>query len=262
MTDLRASGRLQLDSVKMPHVRQKMGSAGLALLVALVAAGSAPVATAADSGWSILSLPTPAVAPTGQLVAISCTSATACTAVGVASDHSGLDGALAERWNGASWQGQSTPSMASDSDTLLAGVSCPSASMCTAVGNVLNSSNQHMTLAERWDAGGWHIQSTPNAGGQSDNILSGVSCANATSCTAVGKSTTNFVSSALVEHWDGASWRTQTAAGPAGASGSSLSGVSCSADNACVHGGRQLRRCINQVGWSARGTLGRRCLDS
>jgi hypothetical protein len=250
--------------MKMHHIRQKVRSAGLALLVALVAAGASPVATAADSGWSILSLPIPAVAPTGQLLATSCTSATACTAVGVAADGLGLDRALAERWNGTSWEGQSIPSMATDAGTFFAGVSCPSASICTAVGNVLKSSNQRMTLAERWngqvwevqptpdlngtldsflsatscasttvctavgyavtgagqkvtlaerwDGGGWHVQSSPNAAGQSDNILSGVSCASAFSCTAVGKSTSNFVSSALIEHWDGASWQIQVAA--------------------------------------------------
>src|SRR5438067_12569233 len=91
-----------------------IGRAALLLLVAVLTAGLAPAATAADSGWTILSLPTPALAPNGQLLSTSCISATTCTAVGVSQDSSGHDLALAERWNGRRWEGQSTPSMAGD----------------------------------------------------------------------------------------------------------------------------------------------------
>jgi hypothetical protein len=46
---------------------------------------------------------TPAVAPNGQLTAISCPSATPCISVGVSQDGSGRDTALAEMWNGTRW---------------------------------------------------------------------------------------------------------------------------------------------------------------
>src|SRR5438270_7193667 len=136
---------------------QKFGGAALLLLAAMLPASATPAAIAADSGWTILSLPTPAVAPNGQLLATSCVSPTACSAVGVAQDDSGRDVALAERWNGRRWQGQSTPRAATDVGSFLAGVSCTSVNMCTAVGNVVNGANQHATLAERWTGHDWQV---------------------------------------------------------------------------------------------------------
>ncbi len=262
------------------------GAAVVLLSAAVITTGAMPSANTTDSQWAILSLPTPALAPNGQLIATSCTSATACTAVGVAQDASGRDVALAERWNGAQWEGQPTPRASADVETFFAGVSCSSMTTCTAVGNTLNEANQHValaerwnghawvvqptptprdtvqsflsatscaspmvcvavgygvtaagqkvTLAERWNGRAWQIQSSPNAADQSDSVLSAISCTSAVACTAVGKSTSSFSSTALIERWDGGSWQIQAAASPAGASGSTLSGVSCTSRTVCI----------------------------
>jgi len=158
---------------------RRFGCVALALLAAVFAATSTSAATVSDSNWTIQKLPTPAVAPNGQLMGTSCTSDRLCVAVGVAQDSSGRDTALAERWNGNRWEGQSTPTLRGAVGTFLAGVSCAAPNACTAVGNLENGSGQHVTLAERWNGIDWDMQFTPNPSGATDSFLSGVSCASA-----------------------------------------------------------------------------------
>jgi hypothetical protein len=154
------------------------------------------------STWTIQSTPSGG----GSLSAVSCTSATACTAVGMFG--------LAERWDGSTWTIQSTPSGGSS----LNGVSCTSATECIAVG----SNSTYSALAEHWDGSTWTIQPTPGGG-----ILNGVSCTSATACIAVG-------SGGLAERWDGSTWTILTTPTPSGATGVNLSGVSCTSATACI----------------------------
>jgi hypothetical protein len=95
---------------------------------------------------------------------------------------------LAERWNGRKWVVQPTPNPSGNQDSELAGVSCPSATSCTAAGDYDNRSSTDVTLAEHWNGTKWTLQSTPNPN-PSDagaSALKGVSCSSATACTAVG----------------------------------------------------------------------------
>src|SRR5258708_35836301 len=72
---------------RMSQMRRRFGCVALALLAAVfVATGTSAAATVSDSNWTIQSLPTPAVAPNGQLMGTSCTSDSLCMAVGVAQD--------------------------------------------------------------------------------------------------------------------------------------------------------------------------------
>jgi hypothetical protein len=86
------------------------------------------------SSWSLEPMPEPADATFGAwLTQVSCTSPTACVAVGYYSTtgpHS-FSGSLIERWNGINWSVQNTTPGELD----LTGVSCSSISACTAVGD-------------------------------------------------------------------------------------------------------------------------------
>jgi hypothetical protein len=136
-------------------------------------ANSALVERWDGTSWTIQSTPGP---PFSTLTGASCTSATACVAVGSSSPTvAGADTALVERWDGNSWTSQNTPS---PPGSTLTSVSCTSATACEAVG-----SSGLTTLAEGWDGSNWTIQSTPNTTG---DTLSGVSCTSATACQAVG----------------------------------------------------------------------------
>jgi len=165
------------------------------------------------STWTSQTLPAPSGADLSDLNGVSCTSATACTAVGYyISGNSNRP--LAERWDGSTWTIQTTPTASGTTVSRLNGVSCTSATACTAVGD--DNSNQ-VTLAERWNGSTWTIQATP-----SGVSLNGVSCTSATACIAVG-------SGGLAERWDGSTWTTQTTP-----SGGSLNAVSCTSATACT----------------------------
>lgn len=128
--------------------------------------------------WSTQATPTPAGG--GQLNGVSCTSDTACIAVG--SSHASTTGTLAEAWDGTSWSVQSVPSPTGGS---LSGVSCASVSDCAAVGSSSGAGSANSQLADVWDGTTWSSQILPSPGAP-DNWLSDVSCTSATVCTAVG----------------------------------------------------------------------------
>jgi len=134
--------------------------------------------------WVIQKSMNPKGAFYSELYGVSCSSGTACTAVGYFVTSSPLV-ALAERWNGKTWALESTPTGVSD--PWLTGVSCSSATACTAVG--FGDDSPSVTLAEQWNGNTnkWAVQTTPNQG-SNGTVLSGVSCLSATECIAAGSS--------------------------------------------------------------------------
>ena len=81
-------------------------------------------------------------------------------------------------------------------------MSCTSASACTAVGYYASGST-YVTLAERWNGTKWSIQHTPNPTGAPGSWLDGVSCASASTCTAVGDPNFSPPQVTLAERWNG-----------------------------------------------------------
>jgi len=132
------------------------------------------------STWTALPAPKP-IGTFSGLSAVSCSSASACLAVGEENTSASTGTALAEHWNGSTWTVQ--PTHVTGAAPYLLGVSCPSASNCTAVGYQLSSSPEP-TLVEHWNGTAWSRQSAPSPG-SSENALSGVSCTT-TRCLAVG----------------------------------------------------------------------------
>jgi hypothetical protein len=207
------------------------------------AAGASPtlagatVSPSADPAWTIQSTPNPAAAVQSYLQGVSCSSASACTAVGYY-DNSSLDAfALAERWNGTSWSIQAIATPAHSTGTYLYGVSCTAASACTAVGYYSSDTSSLNTLAERWNGKSWTVQATPKS--KAIGQLYGVSCTSAKACTAVGQyfqtSSGNYLT--LAERWNGTSWTAQATPNPAGSAGPRLQGVSCASASACTAAG-------------------------
>jgi len=180
------------------------------------------------SSWIPQSIPAPLGAQGTALYAASCPSASSCTAVGESfASSDGHGSPLAERWNGATWTVQSTPRPVAADQSGLYGVSCSSATACTAVG-FGNTSTGGVTLplAERWDGRSWTIQATLTPPGSTSSTLLGVSCSAATACTAVGSSDGSTSTAPLVEAWNGAAWTIQPTPS-ASATNSVLSSVSC-----------------------------------
>jgi len=191
-------------------------------------------ASAAVRGWSIMPSPNPRAGNglfgAGQGPAVSCPTTSVCTAVGLHVRASGLGVTLAERRSGGVWTVQSTPNPPRAAASALNGVSCPSSSACTAVGQFSVESGAQLALAERWNGHNWHIQPTPNPAGSPSSRLFAVACPTTDTCTAVGTSNSKL----LVERWDGARWRIQSVPVPPGAQFSELLAVTCTAATSCI----------------------------
>src|SRR4029077_941553 len=184
--------------------------------------------------WSIQTTPSPSGATESEPLSVSCATSTACTLVGYYVNSAKVRVPLAENWNGSEWSVQSVPIASGSTKTRVTGVSCTSATACTATGDYTNSSGIEVTLAERWNGTEWKIQSTPNPeGAKGSHLQGGVSCTSSTACTAVGSlfnSAGKFVT--LAEHWNGTEWKIQSTLNE---ENSVLSGgISCSATASCA----------------------------
>jgi hypothetical protein len=100
--------------------------------------------------WTIQTTPNPEGATGVELRGISCSSSSACTAVGNYHNNSSGTFTLAEYWNGTEWKIQTTPNPKETKWEELRGVSCTSSNACTAVGYYEEKgSGMGVTFAER-----------------------------------------------------------------------------------------------------------------
>jgi hypothetical protein len=199
------------------------------------------------TNWTVVSTATPAGSQGSALYSVSCSSASACTAVGSSFDSSGNPSTVAERWDGSAFSLQSTPSAAGGG--VLGGVACPATSACVAVGYGLDLSGAFVTLGEGWDGSQWSVQTTINPRGTHGAQLAGVSC-KSSFCVAVG-GTTDFQGNpvaTLAQISDGPAWRILPTPNPAGSAASALNGVSCTSPSACVAVGGAFDSFGNPVG--------------
>jgi hypothetical protein len=188
-----------------------------------------PVTAWATPAKSLASSPK-STARNGDLVGVSCSSATVCIAVGNYENSANTFKVLAEAWNGTDWAVKATPGL-TPNHSGMSGVSCIDADACTAVGYYSYSAGgTGGTLAENWDGTQWTfdpIPSPPGATGSSLFAVSG-SCEPLLFCTAVGY----YYNSAgagvtLAEAWNGKQWTIEHTPNPVGAQNVVLNSVSC-----------------------------------
>lgn len=194
-------------------------------------------AAAAVPGWTIETSQNRPAAE-NQLSGVSCTAASACTAVGLSGPAAPTGQVtLAERWNGHTWKIQKTAAPKGAKESRLTAVSCWSAHGCIAVGTFAGSSDVLRPLAERWNGTSWKVLPAPAPRGGSTTLLQGVSCLAANACLAAGSHFSGKATVPLAEWWNGKSWRLISPAAPAHASFSGFAAVSCSAAKACTAAG-------------------------
>lgn len=183
------------------------------------------------ASWSLIGSPNPiGIAVTG-LAGVHCTSATFCIAVGsyfMNSPDSSAEKTLVEQWNGQTWKIIASPNHSGNTDNGLSGVSCTSATNCTAVGHWSNDLATR-TLVERWNGTKWSIVVSPSPAGVAQSELTGVTCLSASSCFAVGSG-----HGTLIERWNGSAWSMMTSPNPTGSNGASLTSISCPSATRCV----------------------------
>jgi hypothetical protein len=181
---------------------------------------------------------------------VSCTSASACTAVGNFDDTTGHQHALIETWNGSSWipTDAPLPPNVGHSITQLESVSCASASFCAAVGDYPDPNLQDWGLIDTISNGVVTAQAAPqpaNAAPESNQfgILSDVSCPSAVFCLSSGSyRDANGATRGYIVSFNGATWSSIEAPVPnnAAANGTLYSlarTVACFSPTACTVAG-------------------------
>lgn len=188
------------------------------------------------TSWTVQPSPSPVGSSSAGLVGESCTSPASCTAVG-SYDLSGGKGErpLAEFWDGSSWTVQHVPMPAgarvADLD---GGVSCSSATRCTAVGvYALKSQLGPLPFVARWNGTAWTAHTAPLPAGATGGFLNSVSCTSPSRCTAVGgyDNASGTAVPPFAVRWNGTSWTVQAVSAPAGGS---LDAVSCTSGTSCT----------------------------
>ncbi len=166
------------------------------------------------------------------------TSAETCLAVGHYTAPSGVETALAERWNatGKEWANMNVPAPEGAKSSSLSGMSCHQvedglefAEECDGVGRYVNSSGTELALAVSWktyEPQKWTIDTVALPKEAKGSALTSVSCGDI--CMAVG----HYVSSAGTElafavEQVGPGWGLEEAVNPKEAKSSSLTGVAC-----------------------------------
>ena len=175
--------------------------------------GLTAVAVWIGTRWVEQHTPTPAGG--GSLRVVSCSSRSACVAVGSGVDPSTHP--LAERWNGRRWSLIPAP----DRLGAVEAVSCTSVSACTAVGgaSVDEPPRDVGVVVERWNGRSWVVQSAPLPGRANSISFGSVSCVTVTLCTAVGASVGgqgDMTTRLLIERWDGRRWTVDRPPRPSG----------------------------------------------
>lgn len=158
---------------------------------------------------------------------VSCASRHACMAVGHSGHH-----LISVHWNGRRWtlQRAHRPTRFVFGD--LDAVSCPTPTMCIAVGDYQQKSGNDRPLAERWNGKRWSIE-TARRWGAGATDLSGVSCPSPAVCVAVGTFANphRVETSSITEFWNGSRWSRVAAPGEG------LVAVSCYSRSLCLAAG-------------------------
>ncbi len=115
-------------------------------------------------------------------------------------------------------------------------VACTSARNCVAVGADVTTNRP---LAERWNGARWAAADLRLPAGATIGFLTGVSCAAADRCVAVGVTGVTPAASSgtvapLAESWNGTSWSAARPPAPPGSHGAELLGISCPTARTCV----------------------------
>ena len=139
------------------------------------------------TSWSLATTPAPSTATGSLLRWVSCAGVNFCAAVGQATFAGPMNQNLIETWSGTSWAVTPSPDTSASLSQELSGVSCFSATTCSAVGQANAATGPSpATLALSWNGTAWSIApNTPN-GGTVQTQTTGVSCITDWACMASG----------------------------------------------------------------------------
>lgn len=181
--------------------------------------------------WSADRVPAPPSGTAGSFVAVSCSSTSACTAVGGYTGAKGRPAMLVERWNGRAWSIETVSAPRPGGRVRLNSVACPMRRVCVAVGWFSDAANRQRALLERWDGARWSLTQIPSPRRDNAVSLRSVSCSSPDACMAVGAAGAKTVDAPLAERWNGRGWSIENTPKLHGSGG--LSAVSCVSKAGC-----------------------------
>ena len=138
------------------------------------------------SRWTVTPVPVPskAISPT-SFFGVSCTSESACVAVGSYQVENNRGFPLIDVWDGTGWRLQRSPLPSQAFRGGLTSVSCVSATECTAAG-VFDTTHLALAWTDEWNGTAWRAARAPSPTRTSAVGFSHVSCVPAGACIAVG----------------------------------------------------------------------------
>ena len=190
------------------------------------------------TAWNLVASPNPSGTQT-TLTAISCATDTACFAVGhfdaAQSVGPPLATSLIERWNGTKWSIIPSPNAGGrpgdETENRLNAVTCTSETSCFATRGINGADQPTRSTVDHWNGTSWSVSTTLTVD-PSYNLLTGVACAAASTCFAVG-----YVGLdpqlALIERWNGSKWSVSDERVSPAPPNSALSGVTCPTPATC-----------------------------
>ena len=199
---------------------------------------SAPLAeTWNGRKWTQVRPPVPGGSILSGLDAVSCPATSRCVATGIVLSNK-TSAVLIESWNGRAWSAMKAAALPATTIGELTGVSCSSASACTAVGYE-SSPKGLASLVQTWNGRSWRITTVPWPKGTSNELLSGVWCAAANRCVAVGTVDSNLSAAsntgkAAAATWNGKTWAVTGVPAPGKGKSSLFEKVTCLGPADCV----------------------------
>ena len=192
------------------------------------------------TAWTIVTSPNAGANPLfgnpNILTGVTCVGADDCWAVGYYYNAYLLNYVtLIEHYDGSGWTVASSPNAPTLYDNYLYGVTCVSASDCWAVGEYYPAATGVRTLIEKYDGASWSLVTlSPNPATGLDSNLTGVACASAAECWAVGESfTVGATWQTLIEQYDGMAWTVVNSPNGSSLDDNFLRGVTCASTADC-----------------------------
>jgi hypothetical protein len=154
--------------------------------------------------WSFVKIAKPS-GSAADLTGVSCAKAGPCYAVG-GNVRQNAESAVAELWNGSKWSVQPVTITAAFNSGLLRGVSCTTATNCTAAGFFHDPALGDRALAEDFSIRWQDVSPMPFSGSMAAG-LNGISCTSPKACLAVASVERGGTFEAFSQAWNGTSWK-------------------------------------------------------
>jgi hypothetical protein len=229
----------------------------------------AALLTLTGTSWTAAQAPLPADAVTaGQSAtvgSVSCPSAAICFAGGNYRQTPGDNQGMLLSLSGGTWSAMTAPLPANatpNPDVTVGGMSCPSTTRCTAVGQYSDATGDQFGLILRLAHGKWTAAAAPvPAGSAAVGSLEAVSCPSTARCFAGGwqQAEGTFVQQPVLLTWSRHKWRVVHVSLPANAAANpfaTIAAVSCPTVKRCIAAGFYVDAAGNEQGvllsWSGK----------